>query len=79
MRHFILATNKLRHIMEEEMKEEKIIPDQPAVQLKKAYNKPTLSKIQLVAEEAVLALCKTGTGNWQQCFPDRTCVSIMRS
>jgi len=31
------------------------------VQQKKAYTKPILTQVHLVADEAVLALCKTGS------------------
>ncbi len=57
------------------MKEEKRSIDQT----KKAYIKPTLSKIHLVAEEAVLALCKWNNGAKSSCQGDRTCVSMRRS
>ena len=69
-------------IMEEKMKEEKPLNDLQAEQQKRAYTKPLLSQIQLVAEEAVLALCKYGDGSPSakaKCKPDMTCVSIRRS
>lgn len=37
---------------------------------KKVYQKPILSKVQLVAEEAVLAICKWGPFN---CAPSIDC------
>lgn len=63
------------------MKEEKQLNETAAEQVKKAYTKPVLSQIQLVAEEAVLALCKWGNGASSRalCMPDRTCVSQRRS
>jgi hypothetical protein len=63
------------------MKEEKQLNETAAEQVKKAYTKPVLSQIQLVAEEAVLALCKwgDGAGGRALCLPDRTCVSQRRS
>lgn len=63
------------------MKEEKQLTEQSAERPKKAYTKPVLSQIQLVAEEAVLALCKwgTGPGGRNACLPDRTCSSMRRS
>ncbi len=59
------------------MKEEKQLTELSVERLKKAYTKPVLSQIQLVAEEAVLALCKWGTGPGGQraCLPDRACLS----
>jgi hypothetical protein len=44
---------------------------------KKTYIKPMISKIRLVAEEAVLATCKTGVR--EACRPDVTCSRIRRS
>lgn len=61
---------------------EEMVTDRSAVQVKKAYTKPVVNKIRLVAEEAVLALCKEGTGGIGiriQCFPDRTCLLTRRS
>lgn len=61
--------------------EEKQLTEIAAKQVKKAYIKPAISQIQLVAEEAVLALCKWGDGAVSRalCFPDRTCNSQRRS
>lgn len=42
------------------MKEKKQADNPLQEQSKKAYQKPILNKVQLVAEEAVLALCKLG-------------------
>jgi len=52
------------------------------VQRKKNYTKPNLTQIHLVAEEAVLALCKTGSalgradciaaGGYLTCIRDAT-------
>jgi len=53
--------------MEDIMKEEKQLPSQTGVQAKKAYTKPTLSQIHLVAEEAVLSVCKSG--GFGECRP----------
>lgn len=49
---------------------------------RKSYVKPAVTSIKLVAEEAVLALCKfgnNGPGVRTACFPDRTCSSTRRS
>lgn len=48
---------------------------------RRSYSKPSINKIKLVAEEAVLAQCKwnTGAGNRALCMPDRTCVATPRS
>ncbi|OGO27714.1 MAG: hypothetical protein A2Z16_07100 [Chloroflexi bacterium RBG_16_54_18] len=51
-------------------------------QPKKPYNKPVLSMVQLVASEAVLALCKynsPGQGVNVLCAPDLSCISTARS
>jgi len=63
------------------MNEEKASTDLSADQQKKAYSKPTVKEIRLVAEEAVLALCKhnNGIGNFGLCIPDRCCVMHPRS
>ena len=47
------------------------------VQTKRPYVKPMLSKIRLVAEEAVLAYCKTG--NFTACQPNPVCTRVQRS
>jgi hypothetical protein len=67
--------------MEEKMKEEKQLTEVSVGKLKKTYSKPAISQIQLVAEEAVLALCKYGNGSASRmlCSPDRTCISMRRS
>jgi hypothetical protein len=61
------------------MNEEKHLTGLNVTQAKKAYVKPVLSEVRLVAEEAVLALCKFGTGNQSACIPDRFCISTPRS
>jgi hypothetical protein len=52
-------------------------------QLKKSYQKPVVAKIQLLAEQAVLATCKWGisVGSRNDCFTagDLSCVSAPRS
>ena len=63
--------------MEEEMREEKLIPNPVKPQVKKAYTKPVINKVQLVVEEAVLALCKTGVK--EVCTLHPTCVSTRSS
>ena len=55
------------------MKEDKVITNIEDTQAKKVYTKPVISKVQLVAEEAVLALCKTGSGVSAECAPAPTC------
>lgn len=63
------------------MEEEKQLTQVSVGKRKKAYSKPAISQIHLVAEEAVLALCKYGDGSASRtmCFPDRTCNSQRRS
>lgn len=61
------------------MKEEKLQSDLVSVKHKKTYIKPTFNQIRLVAEEAVLALCKYSDGTRGSCLPDRTCLSKRRS
>lgn len=61
------------------MKEEKYTDTQTVSQEKKAYTKPALNKIRLVAEEAVLALCKYNNGVKSSCAPNPTCVHTRRS
>lgn len=63
------------------MNEEKTLTDLAADRQKKVYIKPSVKEIHLVAEEAVLALCKHNTGamNRGLCLPDRTCLSMPRS
>jgi hypothetical protein len=48
---------------------------------RKDYLKPRVNRIQLVANEAVLSLCKFGEGAGGQalCVPDLLCVSTPRS
>jgi len=55
------------------MKEDKVITNIEDTQAKKVYTKPVISKVQLVAEEAVLALCKTGIGVKAECEPTPSC------
>jgi hypothetical protein len=40
---------------------------------KKVYTKPSLTEIRLVAEEAVLGLCKNGNGNIDECGSALSC------
>jgi hypothetical protein len=56
--------------MEQEKKE---------TQVKKAYTKPTITRVELVAGEAVLALCKVNSGARAACEPDLTCLATPRS
>ena len=57
-------------IMEQEKKE---------TQVKKAYIKPSITRVELVAGEAVLALCKVNSGARAACLPDLTCLATPRS
>ena len=41
---------------------------------KKLYDKPKITKVQLVPQEAVLAVCKNGVMG-DGCAPDPTCVA----
>jgi hypothetical protein len=47
-------------------------------QVKKPYKKPTITRVELVAGEAVLALCKYGA-LIGPCAPDVNCNSKPRS
>ena len=44
------------------MEEEKLLSGQTPILEKRAYAKPIISQIRLVAQEAVLGTCKLGTG-----------------
>jgi len=44
---------------------------------KKAYEKPVVTQVELVADEAVLAACKTGIDI--DCLPDITCSDLAGS
>ena len=48
---------------------------------KRTYIKPRVNRIKLVANEAVLSLCKfnQGGGGQANCIPDLLCVSQPRS
>lgn len=61
------------------MKEEKLSKEPVLSQEKKPYIKPALSKIRLVADEAVLALCKYNNGVKSACMPNLSCVRTRRS
>jgi hypothetical protein len=62
--------------MEETNKSTENLAGQP----KKPYNKPVVFQVRLVAEEAVLALCKWGSASLRlQCAPDLSCLSTARS
>ncbi|OGO27717.1 MAG: hypothetical protein A2Z16_07115 [Chloroflexi bacterium RBG_16_54_18] len=66
------------------MRKERSFPEQAVDKARKTYIKPVLSKIRLVAEEAVLATCKYGTGGIGgyticQTAGDLTCVATARS
>ncbi len=60
------------------MKAENQSSNQTGLSPKKTYTKPSFDTIRLVAEEAVLALCKTGIGG-TSCRPNPNCVSMPRS
>lgn len=64
-------------MQEENMIEKNPIKIQTVLEIKRPYEKPVLNKIQLVAEEAVLAYCKTGIST--QCVPNPICSSVQRS
>lgn len=64
------------------MKPERVIDHEEGAGGKKAYSKPELNKVQLVASEAVLSLCKFGvTGGPGQdvCKQDMSCISAAHS
>jgi hypothetical protein len=46
---------------------------------KKVYTKPMLSEVRLVAEEAVLGLCKNNNGVQNTCQGDQNCLMTPRS
>jgi hypothetical protein len=45
---------------------------------KKVYTKPILTEVRLVAQEAVLSLCKNNTA-FSACIPDPGCSLAARS
>jgi hypothetical protein len=47
--------------------------DLSADQTKKVYVKPLIREIRLVAEEAVLSLCKQNNAIYNVCMPDISC------
>ncbi len=61
------------------MNNAEIQPNSVQTRVKKAYVKPAISKIRLVAEEAVLALCKLNNGIKASCAPNPTCNNQRRS
>jgi hypothetical protein len=64
------------------MEENRVSTGQNPNLLKKTYTTPILTKIHLEAEEAVLGLCKRGTGApgvQAGCAPDPACISGPRS
>jgi hypothetical protein len=48
-------------------------------QEKKVYTKPSITRVELVAGEAVLALCKYNNGVKSNCGTDLTCSATQRS
>ena len=52
--------------------------EQPEVE-KKVYTKPQMTEIRLVADEAVLGLCKYNNGNQGLCGGDSSCITTQRS
>lgn len=44
---------------------------------KKEYVKPEVTQVELVADEAVLAACKTGIEG--ECAPDLSCITVIGS
>jgi len=55
------------------MKEDNLLQSSfPRIE-KKAYSKPTIQKIPLIPEEAVLALCKNNSGVKTLCDPTPNC------
>jgi hypothetical protein len=69
----ILPRGKHRLLLEVIMDREK-----KKTQVKKTYTKPTVTRVELVAGEAVLALCKFGS-LIGPCAPDINCTSKPRS
>lgn len=50
----------------------------PKIRIKKTYRKPAISRVQLVAEDAVLSACKDG--NYTTCSAQAmTCISTIGS
>jgi len=66
--------------MEDHM-ENSMLDKQSEITKKAVYIKPSINRIKLVASEAVLALCKLGTGAGVSvdCEPDLLCVADARS
>jgi hypothetical protein len=50
-------------------------PEKKANQEKKVYEKPTITKVELIAEEAVLSACKQGNPQQGSCSVMYTCLS----
>lgn len=62
------------------MDAEQVHTDRLVVQTKKTYSKPVINKIKMVAEEAVLGLCKfNDAATGLDCAPDLSCVLVGRS
>lgn len=64
------------------MEPQRVINHEEQANGKKAYSTPELNKVQLVASEAVLALCKfgvTGGSGQEVCTLDLSCVSTAHS
>ena len=62
------------------MDAEQVYTDQLTVRTKKTYSKPIINKVRMVAEEAVLGLCKYNDATaGAMCAPDLSCVLVARS
>ena len=60
------------------MNEEKMNSNPENAPTKKGYMKPVVSKIRLVAEEAVLCNCKFNNGVQNVCGSDPSCSNMTR-
>jgi len=66
--------------MEMKMDAEQIHTDRLVAKTKKTYSKPTINKVQMMAEEADLGLCKyTDAATGAVCAPDMACLFAARS
>jgi hypothetical protein len=62
------------------MDAEQVYTDRLTIQTKKTYSKPIINKVRMVAEEAVLGLCKyNDAATGAMCAPDLSCVLVGRS
>jgi hypothetical protein len=64
----------LRFIASNEFWEESMTNTGQPKEEKKAYTKPSLTEVRLMAEEAVLGICKLGDGVQETCGSTPSCL-----